>query len=59
MGGSPKRSPFHIYDTDYENYDIYYSCEEYLLFKQESFSVSSRTPKMSEEVLQNVKAIVA
>ena len=59
MGGSSKRSPFHIYDTDYENYDIYYACDDYLLFRQESFSVSARTPKISPEVFEKVKAVVA
>ena len=28
MGGKPHRLPFKIFATDYETYDISYSCEE-------------------------------
>ena len=43
MGGRPKRHPIKMFDTDYENYEIYYDCTEFAGFKTESFAVSSRT----------------
>ena len=43
MEGSPDLLPLRILDSDYQNYDIFYDCEEFGLFKTESFSVASRT----------------
>ena len=60
MGRSPKRSPFPIWATDYDNYDIGYSCTDHLggRVKFEMFSVASRTPEMSDEVMAQVSQII-
>jgi len=60
MGGGSHRSPIMIWNTDYENFDISYSCKNILdgKMKFETFSVASRTPEISEESLEKVKAIV-
>lgn len=60
MGRSPKRSPFSIWHTDYDNFDIQYMCSNHWggRVKFEMFSVSSRTPEMSDETLDQVKQIV-
>jgi hypothetical protein len=58
MGGRPERHPIRVFYTDYENFDIYYDCSEFAGFKTESFAVTSRTPTMSPEVLETVKAVI-
>ena len=46
MGGGSHRSPITVWNTDYDNFDIYYSCSNILKgnMKFEMFSVTSRTP---------------
>lgn len=59
MGKSDKRLPFNILDTDYDNYEIYYSCSQYLrFFKYEQFSISARTPQITRTALQKAEAAV-
>ena len=58
MGGGSHRVPFKIFDTDYENYEIYYDCSQFGAMKTESFAVSSRTKVMTPEVLETVKAVI-
>ena len=57
-GGSSH--PFNILYTDYDNFEIYYSCTDYLwgLFKYEDLSITSRTQVMSKEVQEKVSAIL-
>ena len=51
MGGSSKRSPFGVFYTDYDNIEIYYSCEEWGWWKYESFALAARTPQITREAL--------
>merc|ERR1712167_376900 len=52
--------PFNILDTDYENYEIYYDCHNIFFgwFHWSDFAVSGRTPKMSEDLTEKVRARV-
>ena len=59
MGNSPKRSEFRIFRTDYENYDIMYSCEDsWLGYKTENFSVSTREKVWSDELKETIRQVV-
>jgi lipocalin len=60
MGGGTHRSPITVWKTDYDNFDISYTCSSIMKgkMKYESFSVTSRTPEISAENLDKVKAIV-
>ena len=55
MGRSSKRSPFPIFATDYENYEIGYSCRSMLGMKYENFSIATREREMSDGVRTLVK----
>ena len=56
---SKKLHPFKIFDTDYENYEISYSCWSFFgLFKFDNLAISSRTTEMSQETQEKVRAIV-
>ena len=44
MGGGTHRLPFSIWRTDYESFDLQYSCSEKFGLKYESFSVATREP---------------
>jgi len=41
---SSNRHPIKVFDTDYQNYEIYYDCSDYMggLFKIESMAIGSR-----------------
>eukprot|EP00355_Strombidium_rassoulzadegani_P007815 CAMPEP_0168618918 /NCGR_PEP_ID=MMETSP0449_2-20121227/6326_1 /TAXON_ID=1082188 /ORGANISM="Strombidium rassoulzadegani, Strain ras09" /LENGTH=223 /DNA_ID=CAMNT_0008659821 /DNA_START=23 /DNA_END=694 /DNA_ORIENTATION=- len=59
MGKSPKRIPFNIFYTDYDNFDVNYSCSNVLgYFKKEQFSVATREKVMSEETKDKVEEFV-
>lgn len=60
MGGGTHRSPIMVWNTDYDNFDISYSCKSIFggKMKFETFSVAAREPVISEENLEKVKAIV-
>merc|ERR1712100_192490 len=53
-------APIKVWHTDYENYDISYSCSEHLggRVKYETFAVAARTPTISAEALEAVKKVV-
>ena len=54
-----KRIAFHIFDTDYESYDISYECFDlHGLVKYEMFSVATREENASEETMDKVKAVI-
>ena len=52
MGNSSKRSPFNIWYTDYDNFEISYFCQPHWgnRVKFEMFSLGSRTPTISDEM---------
>ena len=53
------RIPFHIFDTDYESYDISYECYDFHGFvKYEMFSVATREENASKETMDKVKAVI-
>ena len=56
MGGSDRRSPLNVYLTDYNNYEIFYTCKDMMggLMKSEMFSVNSRYPEVSDETLASI-----
>ena len=60
MGESTKRSPFPIFYTDYENFDISYLCREYWggMVRYEMFSLNTRTPEPSDDVMAQAKQII-
>ena len=60
MGESPKRSPFPIFYTDYDNYQISYFCYDMMdgLMKYEWFSVLTREQFASDAVMELAKAKV-
>ena len=58
MGESDKRSPFGIYDTDYETYEIMYNCEQMGWLKNEWFSVNTREEQASEETMAAINEII-
>ena len=60
MGGGSHRSPITVWNTDYDDFDISYTCSEYLdgKMKFESFSVAARTPTISKQTLAKVSQIV-
>ena len=45
MGGRPERHPIKMFDTDYENYEIYYDCKEYFGFKNQKSKVGKKSWK--------------
>ena len=61
MGGGSHRIPFGIFDTDYETYDIMYSCENHAagFLKNEMFSVSTRDENPSKETMDAIKKVIA
>merc|ERR1711998_9081 len=61
MGGGSERLPFGIFYTDYETYDISYSCVDLLdgFFKSESFAVTTREMQPSDETMEKIKNVVA
>ena len=58
--GSPRRSPYYVYLTDYKNYDIFYMCSNVMggWMHNEMFSVNSRYPELSEDTLSNINEVV-
>ena len=60
MGGSPRKLPFDMLATDYDNYDIGYFCKDfYGFFHADNLAITSRTQEMSDEVQQEVRAVIA
>ena len=59
MGKSSHMLPFNIFATDYENFDILYSCTQYTGFHFEMFSLSARTPQISKKAYEAAKAVIA
>ena len=59
MAGKSFRIPFKIYYTDYENFDISYSCKKIKDGnKVETFAIAVRDQVPSPEILQKVKTFV-
>ena len=60
MHGGSHRSPIHVFDTDYESYEIMYECADVLggLMKNEMFSVTTREPEASPETMARVEMVV-
>ena len=57
---SDKRKDFDIFDTDYDNYEISYSCKNMCwgYFKWEMLSFSTREETMSRETYNKVKDVI-
>ena len=59
MGGSSKLNPLKVFDTDYENYDIYYDCWTFLgLFSADNLSISARKTEMSMETQMKIRDVI-
>ena len=59
MRSSPKLR-YDMLATDYDNYDITYFCTDfYGFFHADNLSITSRTQEMSDEVQQEVRAVIA
>ena len=59
MGHSKKLNPITVFDTDYENYEIYYSCWDfYGFFSADNLAIASRQTTMDDETQQKVRDIV-
>merc|ERR1711981_406929 len=59
MGHSHHLIDFKIFDTDYENYEIYYSCWSFHgLFSFNNLAIGSRTPEMDFDTQAKVRNII-
>ena len=60
MGSSPFRSNFDVFYTDYNNFEIYYECQELFwgTMRNERIAISSRTPHMTPTIMNEVKKII-
>ena len=59
MGGSPHKAPLKFFFTDYENFDISYSCTDTGYgMTYETFALAARDPNPSPEALEKAKKII-
>ena len=60
MGGRPDKLPFDMFATDYENFDVGYSCKSFWgLFHGDNLSISARTEVMSQEAQEKVRSLIS
>ena len=59
MGGYDTETDFEIFYTDYENFEISYSCwTRWWIFKYEMLAIGSREKKMSAEMYQKARDVI-
>lgn len=60
MGGGTIRGDIRIYDTDYDNYKILYTCDNWLggLMKYQQFGLFARKPTMEDDAYAKAKEAI-